>query len=78
MEDHFRKHPPRSAAQAADDIERLTGIRRGPTQVRGFLTGMGMKLRKMGLIPAKADAQEQAAFLDGKLWPRLKQAQQLM
>ena len=77
LEDHFRKNPPRSAAQAADDIERLTGLRRGPTQVRKFLAGMGMKLRKMGLIPAKADADEQAAYLRGKLWPRLKQARRL-
>ena len=77
LEDYFRTTPPRSAAQAADDIERLIGIRRGPTQVRKFLTGMGMKLRKMGLIPAKADAQEQARYLKEKLWPRLKQARRL-
>ena len=77
LEDHFRKNPPRSAGQAADDIHRLTGIRRGPTQVRKFLAGMGMKLRKMGLIPAKADADEQARFLDEELWPRLKRARRL-
>jgi transposase len=63
LEDYFRKNPPRSAAQAADDIERLTGIRRGPTQVRKFLAAMGMKFRKLGMIPAKADALEQAKFL---------------
>jgi transposase len=77
LEDHFRKNPPRSTAQAADDIERLTGIRRGPTQVRKFLAGMGMKFRKLGMVPAKADAEEQAKFLDEELWPRLKQAQRL-
>ncbi len=77
MEDDFPKNPPRSAAQAADDIHRLTGIRRGPTQVRKFLAGMGLKLRKLGLIPAKADADEQAAFLDERLWPRLRQARRL-
>ena len=37
MEDHFRDHPPRSIAEAAAEIERITGIRRGPTQVRQFL-----------------------------------------
>ena len=68
---------PPLGAQAADDIERLTGIRRGQTQVRKFLGGMGMKFRKLGMIPAKADAEEQAKFLDEKLWPRLKQAQRL-
>ena len=77
LEDHFRKNPPRSAAQAADDIERLTGIRRGPTQVRKFLGGLGLKFRKLGMIPAKADAREPARFLDEKLWPRLKQARRL-
>jgi transposase len=77
LEDHFRNHPPRSTAEAAAEIERLTGIRRGPTQVRQFLKAMGLKFRKLGMIPAKADADEQAEFLDQKLWPRLRQAQRL-
>ena len=77
LEDYFRKNPPRSTGQAAADIERLTGIRRGLTQVRKFLTGMGLKCRKLGMIPAKADAAEQREFLDEKLWPRLRQAQRL-
>jgi transposase len=77
LEDYFRKNPPRSTGQAAADIERLTGIRRGRTQVRKFLTGMGMKCRKLGMIPAKADADEQRDFLDGRLWPRLRQAERL-
>ncbi len=38
---------------------------------------MGLRFRKLGMIPAKADADEQAAFLDEKLWPRLRQAQRL-
>src|SRR5262249_43905253 len=33
LEEYFRDHPPRSTGQAAADIERLTGIRRGLTQV---------------------------------------------
>jgi transposase len=77
LEDYFRKNPPRSTAQAAADIERITGIRRGLTQVRKFLTGLGLKCRKLGMIPAKADADEQQRFLDGQLWPRLRQAQRL-
>jgi transposase len=77
IEDHLRKNPPRSAAQAAADIERLTGIKRGLTQVRKFLKGMGLTFRKLGMIPAKADAAEQAEFLDERLWPRLKQARRL-
>ena len=77
LEDYFRKNPPRSTAQAVADSERITGVRRGLTQVRKFLTGMGLKCRKLGMIPAKADAQEQREFLDGKLWPRLRQAHRL-
>jgi transposase len=75
LEDYFRKNPPRSSAQAATDIERLTGIRRGQTQVRKFLMGMGLKCRKLGMIPAKADADEPRQVLDSRLWPRLRQAQ---
>ena len=37
LEDHFVENPPRSAAEAQAEIERLTGVRRGLTQVREFL-----------------------------------------
>src|SRR5919199_3367268 len=37
LEEHFLKHPPRSAKQARAVIEQCTGIRRGLTQVRRFL-----------------------------------------
>ncbi len=37
LEDYFLEHPPASAAQAQAAIERLTGIKRGLTQVRRFL-----------------------------------------
>ena len=37
LEAHFREHPPATIKKAQDDIEALTGIRRGPTQVRAFL-----------------------------------------
>jgi transposase len=77
IEEHFRRNPPRSTAQAAAAIERLTGVRRGLTQVRKFLKGMGLKSRKLGMIPAKADPAEQAKFLDERLRPRLKQARRL-
>lgn len=77
MEDHFHRNPPRSTAEAAAEIEGITGIRRGLTQVRKFLKGLGLSYRKLGMIPAKADADEQAEFLGEKLWPRLRQAQRL-
>src|SRR5262249_35854381 len=37
LEDHFLGNPARSAREAQADIERLTGVRRGLTQVRAFL-----------------------------------------
>jgi len=37
LEDYFIDNPPRSARQAQQTIERLTGIRRGLCQVRAFL-----------------------------------------
>src|SRR5512147_226834 len=77
LEDYFRQNPPRSTSEAAAEIERITGVRRGLTQVRQFLKDLGLSYRKLGMIPAKADADEQAEFLDEKLWPRLRQAQRL-
>src|SRR5262249_38059924 len=77
LEEHFRNNPPRSTGQAAAEIERITGVRRGLTQVRKLLKGLGLSYRKRGMIPAKADAGEQAEFLEEKLWPRLRQAQRL-
>ncbi len=77
LEDYFRRNPPRSAAQAAAEIERIAGVRRGLTQVRKFLKGLGLSYRKLAMIPAKADADEQAEFPDEKLRPRLRQARRL-
>jgi transposase len=37
LEEYFLEHPPRSARQAQEAIERLTGVRRGLSQVRAFL-----------------------------------------
>jgi transposase len=62
LEAYFREHPPASAKQAMATIERLTGLKRSPERVRVFLTRMGMKCRKVGMIPAKADPVAQEAF----------------
>ena len=37
LEDYFAQNPPRGAREAQQAIERLTGIRRGLSQVRAFL-----------------------------------------
>lgn len=64
---HFQEHPPTSVKQACDDIENLTGIRRGKECIRKFLHQIGMKPRKVGGIPAKADPQQQEEFKK-KVW----------
>lgn len=58
MEDHreillasFRETPLRSVAEAAERIERLTGLRRGPSQVRQFLKRHGLRWQRLAAIP---------------------------
>lgn len=72
----FRQRPPAKVAEAAHRIEQLTGLKRGPTQVRQFLKSLGMQLRKVGQIPAKADIVAQETFKTEALEPRLAEAKQ--
>jgi transposase len=51
IRDSLTKTPTRTAAEACDRIEALTGIRRQPTQVRAFLAGLGFKWRRVRAIP---------------------------
>lgn len=74
--DHLQLHPPTSINEAAAIIEALTGIKRSPTQVRQFLNDIGMKCRKVGVLPAKADPDVQEEFKKKELEPRLEEAQQ--
>ena len=74
IEADFRQRPVASVAEAAQRIEYLTGLKRGPTQVRQFLKSLGMKIRKVGQIPAKADVEAQERFKTEKLEPRLEEA----
>ena len=74
IEADFRQRPPASVAEAAARIADLTGLERGPTQVRQFFKSLGMKPRKVGQIPAKADVTAQEAFKTGQLEPRLAEA----
>ena len=62
IETYFCKHPPASAKEAMAKIEELTGIRRSENRVREFLKSIGMNRRKVGMIPAKADPDEQETF----------------
>ena len=59
---YFQEVPPTTIKEAAAKIEELTGIKRGQTQVRKFLAGMGMRCLKVGVVPAKANPDLQAEF----------------
>jgi transposase len=47
----FEKQPARTMAEACERIFQLTGLRRGPSQVRKFLKGMGLKFHRVRPIP---------------------------
>ena len=76
---YFEEHPPRTSAEAQAVIERLTGIKRSPTQIKAFLKRIGMKPRKVGYLPGKGaepdKIAEQEQFRTEELEPRLAEAQ---
>lgn len=62
IEEYFRQHPPATVEEACKVIKDLTGVERKPTRVRQFLVDLGMRPRKTGALPGKADPQEQEEF----------------
>ena len=76
LEAYFRENPPASTKEAMGKIEELTGLKRSETQVRKFLISSGLKRRKVGTVPAKADIEKQEIFKQQELEPRLKEAAQ--
>ena len=70
----LRAAPVADAAQAVARIESLTGIRLSESQARRFMKRLGMKVRKTGSIPAKADGQMQFEFYTTQMLPRLEAA----
>ena len=67
---HFTAHPPHSMKQAAAEIEEKTGLKRSTQQVRLFLRSLGFRPLRTGLLPAKANAEEQEEFKK-KSWSRV-------
>ena len=47
----FEKQPARTVAEACDRIFQLTGLRRGPSQVRKFLKDLGVNFQRVRMIP---------------------------
>ena len=76
IEAYFLEHPPATIKEAAHRLQELTGIKRSEPQVSQFLKSLGIKRRKVGMIPAKAEAEKQATFKHEQLEPLLETAQQ--
>lgn len=74
LEVYFSENPPSSAAQAIEDIHRITGIKRGLTQTRAFMHRLGLDFRKVGAVPSKVDPLLQEEFIKKELEPRLEEA----
>lgn len=75
LESHFRQEPVGCAKQARMRILKLTGITLSPSQTRRIMTKLGMRYRKAGQIPGKADGQLQLEFLEQELRPKLDEAE---
>ena len=76
----FEKQPATTIAEACDRIFQLTGLRRGPSQVRKFLKDLGLEFYRVRAIPVPPKnlaehVADQAAFLETKLKPVLAAAQ---
>jgi transposase len=76
LEEDFRQNPVASINEAISKIKDLTAIQRSPTRVREFLKSKGIKRRKIGMIPSKADPEVQDNFNQTELEPRLEEAKQ--
>ena len=74
LEAYFKENPPASVKEAMKEIETLTGIRRSPNRIRVYMHYLGLKFRKVGMIPAKADAEKQEEFKNNELEPKLAEA----
>jgi hypothetical protein len=74
LEEDFRQNQVANINEAMSIITDLTGIKRSPTRVCSFLKSLGIKRRKIGMIPSKADPDVIDHFKKEKLKPRLDEA----
>lgn len=74
IKSHFEENPARSIKEAVQTIAEITGLKRGVTQVREYFKSIGLSYRKVGMVPAKADHDEQKEYLEKTLEPCLDEA----
>ena len=72
----FTVVPPSTAKESVARIATHTGITLSEEQARRLMKRLGMRYRKSGSIPGKADPQLQFEFLRNELEPRLIEAAQ--
>lgn len=63
----FEGRPVHTIAEACDRIFELTGLRRGPSQIRKFLKDMGLKFHRVRAIPVPPK----------KTWPSMSRPKRL-
>ena len=51
IRESFEGQPVATIVEACDRIERITGLRRKPTQVRKFLKSLGLKWQRIRCVP---------------------------
>jgi transposase len=51
IRESFEKQPVRTVAEACERVFQLTGLRRGPSQVRKFLKDLGLKFQRVRMVP---------------------------
>lgn len=72
--EYFEKTPPHTMAQACADLEKATGASIKKEALRRYMKSIGLKYRKVGTVPAKADIDAQQKYHDEQLQPRLEEA----
>ncbi|MDR3108322.1 MAG: winged helix-turn-helix domain-containing protein [Planctomycetaceae bacterium] len=60
--EEFTKRPPAASIEAAHRIKQLFGAELSPQRVRIFVKKLGMRFRRTGSVPAKADFEQQEKF----------------
>ncbi len=66
--------PAKSINEARKRISLLVGITRSPTRIKAFMARHGLKFRKVGYVPGKADPDKQKQWLEDILTPCYEQA----
>ena len=73
---YLEKNPPTTMKEACHKINELTKLKLSVSAIEKYLKYLGLKYRKPGAIPAKADAIKQKQFLEEELKPRLAETKE--